>query len=124
MNKHKWSEDEVNYFLHLYKKHECLWNVKKGSYASKPLRANAFADIAEKMLKQKNVNGLGVEEIKEKIYNLRSTYYQLRKRYKYSSYCPSQRVGKWYKKMDHIVKNSRLNNKASRKNMVNITFFI
>lgn len=123
MNKHKWSEDEINYFVHLYRSHECLWDTRNSNYSCKPIREEALADIAAKMLRNKDLGGLRIEEVKEKIYNLRAMYYQLRKRYSFSSVCPSERTGTWYMDMDYIIKNSRLNKDRDTNVLVSILMY-
>ena len=68
----KWDCAVTIAFIQEYKVHECLWNFKSPVYKNKHMREAAYQEIVREM----NIDGFGVPEVKNKIKNLRSTYAQ------------------------------------------------
>ncbi|PZC83544.1 hypothetical protein B5X24_HaOG207527 [Helicoverpa armigera] len=71
-NKGKWKLDTTLKFIHCYKLHECLWKFTSPDYKNKKKRDVAYIAIVNKM----NIKNFGIQEVKNKIKNLRSTYSQ------------------------------------------------
>lgn len=68
----KFTEEETLKFVQLYREHECLWDMSSPNYKNKTLRQNAI----EAIIKEMALPGFGVNEVRNKIKNLRSTYNQ------------------------------------------------
>lgn len=66
----KWTDNEMGLFLDLYKNHQCLWNVKEESYRNSQARTSALEEIISDMGKA----DLTVNDLKNKIKNIRSIY--------------------------------------------------
>nr|XP_022900172.1 uncharacterized protein LOC111413434 [Onthophagus taurus] len=119
----RWAEEETIKFVKLYRDHECLWNKTKPSYKNKNNRLKAIHNIMHVMAKE----GFGVTEIKQKIKNIRSTYYQEVQKIKKSAksamsqddiYQPNV---KWFTNMDYIMRHSKkpseIHNKVMHKQL-------
>ncbi|XP_053615852.1 uncharacterized protein LOC128678380 [Plodia interpunctella] len=65
----RWGDEKTTQFIHLYRQHECLWNPSSPLYKNKVARDYAYNKIQEAFK-------LPVQEIKNKIKSLRSTYHQ------------------------------------------------
>lgn len=105
----KFTEEETLKFVQLYREHECLWNMSSPNYKNKTLRQNAI----EAIIKEIALPGFGVNEVRNKIKNLRSTYNQevlkIKKSAKSGSgkedvYVPSM---KWFEILDPVMKYSK-----------------
>ncbi|XP_066151266.1 uncharacterized protein [Euwallacea fornicatus] len=68
----KWREADTIKFVELYEKAECLWNFRHPVYKHRNARDKAI----QNMLKEMNMADFGVNELKNKIKNIRSTYQQ------------------------------------------------
>ncbi|XP_021930537.1 uncharacterized protein LOC110835002 isoform X2 [Zootermopsis nevadensis] len=68
----KWSEETTLKFIKEYRQLECLWDVKSPSYRNKAVRDAAYMKLADRA----SLPGFTVQEAKNKIKNLRSTYSQ------------------------------------------------
>ncbi|XP_060519823.1 uncharacterized protein LOC132698014 isoform X2 [Cylas formicarius] len=68
----KWRETETIKFVRLYEEAECLWNYRHPAYKNRSAREKACQTIIESM----NMPEFGVNELKNKIKNIRSTYAQ------------------------------------------------
>ncbi|XP_054259608.1 uncharacterized protein LOC128984325 [Macrosteles quadrilineatus] len=68
----KWSSDQLVTFLEIYRKHECLWDIRSPEYLKRDSKQQAFA----KLLDELRLNGIIVTEdvLKKKIKNLRDAY--------------------------------------------------
>ncbi|KAG8258299.1 hypothetical protein J6590_104021 [Homalodisca vitripennis] len=68
----KWSSDQIVTFLEIYRKHECLWDIRSPEYLKRDSKQQAFA----KLLDELRLNGIIVTEdvLKKKIKNLRDAY--------------------------------------------------
>ncbi|XP_014272948.1 uncharacterized protein [Halyomorpha halys] len=113
----RWSEDTTVKFVGLYKDCECLWDCNNANYRNKNLREAAYTKIVNEM----GLDGFGVQEAKQKVKNLQSTYSQELKKIEVSkktvgedgeTYTPSV---KWFTTMDSILRNVK---KASSKSKV------
>ncbi|KAL1487920.1 hypothetical protein ABEB36_015305 [Hypothenemus hampei] len=103
----RWSENMTIKFVQEYRARPCLWNTKLAIYKNKAARDTALKEIEEVM----GVEGFGINEIKNKIKNLRSTYSQEKRKIKDSKksgagiddvYVPNI---KWSSEMDSFLKN-------------------
>lgn len=105
----KWSEAETIKFVELYRIHECLWNIHSADYKNKVMKRTAQEVIAFKM----SMDKFGVEEVKQKIKNLRSTYNQEVAKIQRSKILESNSANvyvpniKWFVIMDGFVKNMK-----------------
>lgn len=68
----KWNSQTTIKFIQEFSCYECLWNTKSPTYKNKQRRETSFQKIVEAM----NIPGFGIPEVKNKMRNLRSTYYQ------------------------------------------------
>lgn len=68
----KWSEEETVKFVEMYRESECLWNIASPLYKDKNLRQKAIEAIVNDMKKDE----FGVQEAKQKIKKIRSTFNQ------------------------------------------------
>ncbi|KAH1010209.1 hypothetical protein HUJ05_004540 [Dendroctonus ponderosae] len=68
----KWRESDTIKFVELYEKEECLWNFRHPVYKHRNARDKAIQNI----IKEMNLPDFGVNELKNKIKNIRSTYQQ------------------------------------------------
>lgn len=68
----KWSSDQIVTFLEIYRKHECLWDIRSPEYLKRDSKQQAFA----KLLDELRLNGIIVTQdvLKKKIKNLRDAY--------------------------------------------------
>lgn len=105
--KSRWPEELTIRFVELYKSHECLWNVHSPEYKDREFKRMALVNIAENM----GIIGFGVNEIRQKIKNLRSTYSQEITKIKKAqemggghSYYPNI---KWFETMNEIMNHNR-----------------
>lgn len=85
----KWRESDTIRFVELYEKAECLWNFRHPVYKNRNARDQAIQNIIKEMnlpgKQSKKINSkaklllitdFGVNELKNKIKNIRSTYQQ------------------------------------------------
>lgn len=100
----KWGDKITTRFAELYKKAECLWNTELPSYQHQPTRKKALLKLIEQM----KVDGMQIQQVKQKIKNLRSSYYkELYKIEKSQSagdvvlYHPSM---KWFEVLDSFMR--------------------
>ena len=107
MANNKWNCETTVKFIQLYKQHPCLWNFKSADYKNKQKRDTAYESILQGM----NIPGLGLQDAKNKIKNLRSTYSQELKKINDSKksgagvsnvYTPNI---KWLKEMEEVFNN-------------------
>ncbi|XP_071056810.1 uncharacterized protein [Onthophagus taurus] len=68
----KWDCETTIKFIQSYKLHPCLWNFESSEYKNKQKRDAAYVAIAQDM----NIAGFRIQDVKNKIKNLRSTYSQ------------------------------------------------
>lgn len=68
----KWNAQTTIKFIEELKSHECKWNTKDSSYKNKQIRAAAF----QKFFVEMAIDNFNVDDVKNKIRNLKSTYYQ------------------------------------------------
>ncbi|XP_011558623.3 uncharacterized protein LOC105389229 [Plutella xylostella] len=68
----RWSPDLTMKFIQQYKMYPCLWNFQSMDSKSVRKRYKACVAIAQSM----NLQDFGIEDVKTKIKNLRSTYLQ------------------------------------------------
>lgn len=68
----KWSSDQIVVLLNVYKKFECLWDIRSADYLKRDAKKQAFNDLINEL----ELNGLSVTEdlLKKKIKNLRDAY--------------------------------------------------
>ncbi|PNF21113.1 hypothetical protein B7P43_G05070 [Cryptotermes secundus] len=99
----KWSEEATLKFVKEYRQLECLWDVKSSSYRNKIARDAAYMKLADCA----SLPGFTVQEAKNKIKNLRSTYSQELKKVKQSKKSGSDEVYQpsliWYKEIDAFL---------------------
>ncbi|CAH1961648.1 unnamed protein product [Acanthoscelides obtectus] len=69
----KFSSEQMEQFIDLYRSFECLWNIKCTDYRDINKRNNAYEAIADIM-------NISIENVKKKINNIRSTYLQEKKK--------------------------------------------
>jgi len=67
----KWNAQTTIKFIEEFKSHKCLWNTKHSSYKNKHMREAAYQKIVVEMA----IDGFNVAEVKNKMRNLKSTYY-------------------------------------------------
>ncbi|XP_046964057.1 uncharacterized protein LOC124532964 isoform X1 [Vanessa cardui] len=87
----RWGDEKTLNFIHNYRNHECLWNVRSPYYKNKISREKAYQSLLESL----NDNNLNLKSVKTKIKNLRSIYHTELKKVKYSKYLGSD--GLFYK---------------------------
>lgn len=103
----KWNSETTIKFVQELRTHECLWNVKCKMYKNKQMRESAYQKIVEAM----NIVDFNVPEVKTKIRNLKSTYFQEKKKIEKSkaSGSGSENVYKpnikWFDEMDTLLNN-------------------
>jgi len=115
----KWTEDDIYKFVGLYRDYECLWNMSSANYKNKHMRQRAIEAIMQAMGREE----FGVNEVKQNIKNIRSTYNQevqkIQKR-KASGASPDdvyKPTVKWFDVMDQIMKGSK-GRSETRSNLV------
>lgn len=99
MSKQKWNIKELDHFVALYRRHECLWNRTLN-----PLPEDidaAYANIQGEMLKKLNFK-LEIEDIKEKIFTVRELFLDLKKKYNGDPPLEPNR-SKWFKDMEYVM---------------------
>lgn len=67
----KFNADETLKLVQLYREHECLWNMRCQEYKNKQNRTSALQQIRTEI----GIEGITIEEIKNKIKSIRNTYY-------------------------------------------------
>ncbi|CAH2084108.1 unnamed protein product [Euphydryas editha] len=67
----KLSEDQILKFVSLYRENTCLWDISSEDYKNKPMRQSALQKLCIGM----EIEGFTVEDVKNKIKSIRSTYY-------------------------------------------------
>ncbi|KAL1517113.1 hypothetical protein ABEB36_000922 [Hypothenemus hampei] len=72
MSSKKWRESDTVKFVELYENAECLWNFRHPLYKHRNARDKAMQQILQEM----NMPDFGINELKNKIKNIRSTYQQ------------------------------------------------
>lgn len=72
----KWNAETTIKFIQEFKQYECLWNHKHVSHKNKQMREACYQKFVDGMGKP----GFKVAEIKSKMRNLKSTYYQEKKK--------------------------------------------
>lgn len=72
MSEKKWSDDTTMKFVNIYSTLEVLWNTSLQNYKNKHSRQIVLEKIAAEM----GIESFGVPEVKAKINNIRSAYYQ------------------------------------------------
>nr|CAI5827143.1 unnamed protein product [Callosobruchus analis] len=100
--------------VQLYRDNECLWDLKSQNYRNKEMRATALQNIAQEM----NLEEFGPTDVKNKIKNLRATYYLELDKIKKSSksgadgnvYTPKV---KWFEEMDAFIRNVSIQRKTT-----------
>lgn len=80
MSGHKWSEKETINFIEHYINEECLWNLKSDDYKNKHKREAAYCRLKD--FAKEYYPSLTIQDVKNKIKNIRSTYYQELKKVK------------------------------------------
>ncbi|XP_020723102.1 uncharacterized protein LOC126926324 isoform X1 [Bombus affinis] len=102
----KLNKNQTSKFVTLYREHECLWDIASKDYKNKAMRESALKKICEDM----QMEGFGVEDVKNKIKSIRSTYYLELDKIKRSTtsgasgnvYEPKM---KWFTELDSFIKN-------------------
>ncbi|KAG8278616.1 hypothetical protein J6590_014171 [Homalodisca vitripennis] len=111
----KWTEEETLKFVELYRDAECLWNLASPTYKNKQMRQAAIDNLVKDMGKE----GFGIQEAKQKIKNMRSTYNQELTKIKISTksgagstdiYVPAV---KWFAILDPVMKIGRGQSEAT-----------
>lgn len=121
----KWSESDTLKFVDLYHKHDCLWNYRMEVYKNKDARENALSLI----MKELEMNGLTIADIKNKIKTIRTMYKKehslVQKSKKSGMGTDELYVPKlfWYKKAD-IFLNGVVNTRNTSSNLVSIYFIL
>lgn len=121
----KWSESDTLKFVDLYHKHDCLWNYRMEVYKNKDARENALSLI----MKELEMNGLTITDIKNKIKTIRTMYKKehslVQKSKKSGMGTDELYVPKlfWYKKAD-IFLNGVVNTRNTSSNLVSIYFIL
>lgn len=72
----KWNSGTTIKFIQKYKLYECLWNPKCTQYKNTQMKTTSYQQIAKAM----DIPGFSVSDVKHKMKNLRSTYYQENKK--------------------------------------------
>ncbi|XP_046671193.1 uncharacterized protein LOC124361198 [Homalodisca vitripennis] len=110
----KFTEEQTCKLMELYHEYDCLWNLGTIHYRNRNKRQAAEVEIVQRL----GIAGFGVNELKQKIKNLRCTYNQecieIQKSKKYGSgstevYVPNL---KWFPVMDNIIKSAKGNKKT------------
>lgn len=104
----RWSVETTIKFIQQFRQYECLWNPKHASYKNKHLREASLEKIVDGMA----IPGFQVAEVKTKMRNLKSTYYQEKKKIEKSKaygsstdnvYVPNI---KWFVEMNALLKDA------------------
>lgn len=111
-------------FVELYREEECLWNASISSYKNKSMRDSSLQKICAEL------NTIGIQmtvnEVKNKIKNLRATYCQMLSKIEKSTrsgaganeeYKPKL---SWFEEMHSFIKNVPM----KRKTTVSYTYFV
>lgn len=69
----KWTNKTTAKFIEVYKRHQCLWNIKHGLYKNKEARDVAYSNLIYEMARTLNVH-MTVKAVREKIRSLRNTF--------------------------------------------------
>lgn len=69
----KWSNKTTAKFIEIYKRHQCLWNIRHVLYKNKEARDVAYSNIINEMARTLNVH-MTVKAVREKIRSLRNTF--------------------------------------------------
>lgn len=72
----KWNAETTIKFIQEFKQYECLWNPKHVSHKNKQMREACYQKIVDGM----GIPGFKVAEVKSKMRNLKSTFYQEKKK--------------------------------------------
>ncbi|XP_026321010.1 uncharacterized protein LOC113231061 isoform X2 [Hyposmocoma kahamanoa] len=62
----KWTNKTTAKFIEVYKRHQCLWNIKHGLYKNKEARDVAYSNLIYEMARTLNVH-MTVKAVREKI---------------------------------------------------------
>lgn len=104
----KWNAETTIKFLQEFKQYECLWNPKHVSYKNKHMREACFKKIVDGMA----IPGFKVADVKSKMRNLKSTYYQEKKKIDKSKASGSSTDNvyvpniKWFVEMKALLKDA------------------
>ncbi|XP_035430335.2 uncharacterized protein LOC118262826 isoform X2 [Spodoptera frugiperda] len=109
----KLSEDETIKFVSIYRDNPCLWDITSENYKNKAMRQTALQNLCIGM----EIEGFTVEDVKNKIKSLRSTYYlELDKIKKSSTPGASGNVYqpkvKWFAEFNSFIKNVMVKRKT------------
>ncbi|XP_069363848.1 uncharacterized protein [Maniola hyperantus] len=103
----KLTENQTLLFVSLYREHVCLWDITSEFYKHKGMRQSALQKICEGM----QIEGFTVEDVKNKIKSMRSTYYLELDKIKKSSTSGAsgdvyQPKIKWFAEFNSFIRNS------------------
>lgn len=109
----KLSEDETIKFVSIYRDNPCLWDITSENYKNKAMRQTALQNLCIGM----EIEGFTVEDVKNKIKSIRSTYYlELDKIKKSSTSGASGNVYqpkvKWFAEFNSFIKNVMVKRKT------------
>ncbi|XP_017772863.1 PREDICTED: uncharacterized protein LOC108559975 isoform X2 [Nicrophorus vespilloides] len=98
----KWSDEKTIGFVQAYKSFPCLWNFGSEMYKDRDAKESSYNALSEQF-------ELNVQEIKYKIKNLRSTYFQEMKKIKHSRKSNKEYSSKliWFNEMSFLQKTAR-----------------
>ncbi|KOB76627.1 ADP-ribosylation factor-like protein [Operophtera brumata] len=102
----KLSEDETVKFVTIYRENPCLWDITSEHYKNKAMRQTALQNLCIGM----EIEGFTLEDVKNKIKSIRSTYYlELDKIKKSSTSGASGNVYqpkvKWFAEFNSFIRN-------------------
>nr|XP_018900446.1 PREDICTED: uncharacterized protein LOC109032655 [Bemisia tabaci] len=103
----RWEEAETLRFVKLYKERQCLWDPSLPEYRNNKVRNDAYEELQAEM----RMPDFSINDVKQKIKNLRNTYTQEVAKIEKainagSSYQPQM---KWFLTMDKLVRKIRDN---------------
>lgn len=109
----KLSEDETVKFVTIYRENPCLWDITSEHYKNKAMRQAALQNLCIGM----EIKGFTLEDVKNKIKSIRSTYYlELDKIKKSSTSGASGNVYqpkvKWFAEFNSFIKNVMVKRKT------------
>lgn len=104
----KWDGDHATKFFELLEKYPCIWDGTLKDYKDRPLRDDAFTNLAQDMSLAMNLEGFGLAEVKWKYMVFKKTYCNIIKKmvkrnnsgsgYKYKPYVP------WFPTADRYLR--------------------
>lgn len=109
----KLTENQTLQFVSLYREHVCLWDITSEFYKNKDMRQSALQKICEDM----QIEGFTVEDVKNKIKSMRSTYYLELDKIKKSSTSGAsgdvyQPKIKWFAEFNSFIRNAMVKRKV------------